>query len=115
MDYNPFTKNLHYDSRQTSKCRKACFALLVVRSTVKKDKNSKIPKSYDISIAVHEDEEYTLNERSIDIPVNEFIIGSISSQDQLINYFQYYTFDVLSDSEKIYIDINSDSCNLYVR
>ena len=115
LDYNPFTKNLHYDSEQTSKCRKACFALLVVKSTVKKDKNSKIPKSYDISIAVHEDEEYTLNERSIDIPVNEFIIGSISSQDQLINYFQYYTFDVLTDSEKIYIDINSDSCNLYVR
>ena len=25
LDYNPFTKNLHYNSVQTSKCRKACF------------------------------------------------------------------------------------------
>ena len=91
------------------------FFLLVIKSTIKAEGNQSLPKSYDISIAVHEDEETTLIERSIDIPINEFIIGSISSDNQLINYFQYNTFDVLTDSDSIYIDINSDSCNLYVR
>lgn len=114
LSYNPFTKNIVYYTEDTKHCFKACFALLAIKSTIKNE-NNLTPKSYDISIAVHEDEEYTLIERSIDIPVNEFIIGSISSQDQLINYFQYYTFDVLTDSEIIYIDINSDSCNLYVK
>ena len=115
LEYNPFTKNILYNEKQTYNCTQACFALLVVKSTIKEDKDSNIPKSYDISIAVHEDEEYTLTETSIDIPVNEFIIGSISSKNQLVNYFQFYTFDVLVDCDKIYIDINSDSCNLYVR
>ena len=115
LEYNPFTKTIHYNFRQTNHCYQACFGLIVIKSTIKKENNSQIPKSYDISIAVHEDEEYTLTERSIDIPVNEFIIGSISSQNQIINYFQYYTFDVMTDSDKIYIDMNSDSCNLYVK
>ena len=115
LNYNPFTKNIYYTREQTQNCGKACFALLVVKSTIKSEDNLALPKSYDIAIAVHEDEESTLIERSIDIPVNEFIIGSISSQNQLINYFQYYTFDVLTDSDIIYIDMNSDSCNLYVK
>ena len=115
LKYNPFTKNILYSREQTMHCFKACFALLVIKSTIKAEDNQSLPKSYDISIAVHEDEETTLIERSIDIPVNEFIIGSISSDNQLINYFQYYTFNVLTDSDIIYIDINSDSCNLYVR
>ena len=115
LTYNPFTKNIYYDNEQTTHCYKACFALLVIKATINTDENISLPKSYDISIAVHEDEESTLIERSIDIPVNEYIIGSISSDNQLINYFQYYTFDVLTDSDIIYIDINSDSCNLYVK
>ena len=73
------------------------FFLLVIKSTIKAEGNQSLPKSYDISIAVHEDEETTLIERSIDIPINEFIIGSISSDNQLINYFQYNTFDVLTN------------------
>ena len=113
--YNPFTKNIYYSNELTTHCYKACFALLVIKATIKADDNQLLPKSYDISIAVHEDEESTLIERSIDIPVNEYIIGSISSNNQLINYFQYYTFDVLTESDIIYIDINSDSCNLYVK
>ena len=113
--YNPYTKNLYYNSKLTSHCNKACFALLIIKATIKSNENQVLPKSYDISIAVHEDEESTLIERCIDIPVNEYIIGSISSDNQLINYFQYYTFDVLTDSDIIYIDINSDSCNLYVK
>ena len=115
LSYNPFTKNIYYSKEQTMNCSKACFALLVIKSTIKAEGIQSLPKSYDISIAVHEDEETTLIERSIDIPINEFIIGSISSDNQLINYFQYYTFDVLTDTDSIYIDINSDSCNLYVR
>ena len=107
LTYNPFTKNIYYDDEQTTHCYKACFALLVIKATINTDENISLPKSYDISIAVHEDEESTLIERSIDIPVNEYIIGSISSDNQLINYFQYYTFDVLTDSDIIYIDIKS--------
>ena len=113
--YNPFTKNVYYSNELTTHCYKACFALLVIKATIKADDNQLLPKSYDISIAVHEDEESTLIERSIDIPVNEYIIGSISSENQLVNYFQYYTFDVLTDSDIIYIDINSEACNLYVK
>ena len=115
LNYNPFTKKIYYNSEQTKDCLKACFVLLAIKSAINSEKNPLIPKSYDISIAVHEDEESTLYERSIDIPVNEFIIGSISSENQIINYFQYYTFDVLTDSDIIYIDMNSDSCNLYVK
>ena len=115
LNYNPFTKKIYYNSEQTKDCSTACFVLLVIKSAIKTEENPNLPKSYDISIAVHEDEETTLYERSIDIPVNEYIIGSISSENQIVNYFQYYTFDVLTDSDVIYIDINSDSCNLYVK
>ena len=108
---NDYSHKIYYFKSDSKICVKGCFLLITVENTV-----SRIIESanylYDISIMVKVTN--GKNPQVIEVPFDRFIINLIPSKEEdLNNYYHYYSFTLTSDASKILFELQSDMTVIY--
>jgi hypothetical protein len=108
---NDYSHKIYYFKSDSKICVKGCFLLITVENSV-----SRIIESanylYDISIMVKVTN--GKNPQVIEVPFDRFIINLIpSKEDDLNNYYHYYSFTLTSDASKILFELQSDMTVIY--
>ena len=108
---NDYSHKIYYFKSDSKICVKGCFLLITVENSV-----SRIIESanylYDISIMVKVTN--GKNPQVIEVPFDRFIINLIPSKEEdLNNYYHYYSFTLTSDASKILFELQSDMTVIY--
>ena len=113
LQYDPFTKKLNYTKKDTKKCQDGCYLFIgvITKDIYQKQISSMFYSEYTIYIR-HLNEDYK-NEQIIEIPVNEYIFGTIEKVI-LDGYFDYYKFTVPYSTEKLIIEFQTQICTMYI-
>ena len=103
--YDSYTRSLKYTKEDTHKCVYGCDMYIGVLSD----------EVYATDSVVFSNE-FTIYIRSlpstniIDIPINEYIYGAVYSIEQK----DYYSFNLPNDTDKIIIELQCETCEMYV-
>ena len=102
-----FTKKLEFNTER--ECYNGCYLLLSVFSDVKGE-NKNFIRNYPYSIIVHSYPQNNLNKPIINIPLDEYIIGSVNQT----NLYQYYSVWLNDNAYKVIIDFQSDAGGILI-
>ena len=113
MKLDPFTKKINYSTQ--NECRNGCFLLICVFSDVKGDKRIS-NRNFPYSIIVHSypNEISNLNIPFINIPTDEYIVGSIIPSKQINKIYEFYSVRLNKNAEQVIVDFQSDAAGLFV-
>ena len=103
IKYNPHILKLKYDYNNTSKCINGCYILITYNQ--KKSEGNYPIIGYEFTLLSHSWNYSNYISQIIDIPFNEYILGSFES-DSITHH--YYSISIPDDTEKIIIQIESN-------
>ena len=110
LKFNQHSLKLTFNSKDTSKCEKGCY-LLMTYHKINYDKENPTIRGYEYTILSRI---WNLNELSpqiINIPFNEYILGSFYKES--IKY-HYYSLFVPNDAEKIVIQLEGNYLDAFM-
>ena len=112
LKYDSFTKKIYYFKNNTSKCKKGCdlFLGVITKDTYKEEIQSMFYSKYTLYLR-HLNKKN--NEGTIEIPVNEYIYGSIEKTISN-NYFDYYQITIPHSTDKITFEFQTQICSMYI-
>ena len=109
LEYNHATQKIKYNSSLTQNCS-SCFLIVGVTNKLKfEERESKFISEYNIMVKDYKNKG-NFNDNAINIPINEFIVGSIEWKKE---YNDSYTLDILDNYKGIEIEFKSTSAQLY--
>ena len=108
LEYNPHTAKLYFNYKNTSKCENGCYLFI----TYYKDINqTNALMGYEYTILARIWDYYEYSPQIINIPFNEYILGSFD--DGSITH-HYYSIFIPKDTEKIIIQIESNYLDAFI-
>ncbi len=114
MKVDPYTKELGFYTHELN-CENGCYLLIKVISDVQADL-VQIDRNYPYSLMVHSyesDRDYKTTP-IINIPIDEYIIGSIDVLFPENRIFKFFSVWLNYDAERVAIDFQSDAGSLYI-
>ena len=105
-EYDPFTRKLTYSEGDTSRCFNGCDMFIGVLSD-ELYSMSYFSFANEFSIYI---KSTTLGGETVDIPINEYVYGSMLNVHQK----DYYSFILPKNSEKIEIELQCETCEIFI-
>ena len=117
LNYNYYTKKIFYGIDQTEKCNLGCYLLLRVEPNFSDEYYKKENIAYPISLSINSNDGTIIPLtqdlfNSIDIPINEYIIGDTVPLNDIFNNF--YTFWIPYDCNEIIFEFMGDSTYIFI-
>ena len=113
LPFNHITQKIRYEKKHTSKCDKVgCFLIVGVKSKENYGGFESIfTAEYNIYARYINTEESDLSKVAVNIPINDYIIGSL---EQTVNKKQYdcYVLDILDDYDSLEIEYKGEAAKL---
>ena len=112
---DPFTKKAEFYTFD-SDCDYGCYLLLNVKSDVLAH-DVAINRNYPYSIIVHSHPTSGtyLDIPSIKIQVDEYVIGTVDTNEETNRLFQFYIVSLNEDAQDIIIDLQSDAGGMFIK
>ena len=122
MKYNSFLKKLEFYEFDTSKCNNECYLLLnVINVNYNNSDNNTIieeePKYFGFDILIITSSSSIVSSSSLPLiylPLEKYVIGSISNNKYLPDFIRYYIINMPSDFKKVILDLQSEDAAMYV-
>ena len=124
MKYNSFLKKLEFTELDTLECTNECYLLLNVVNV-----NSKYNNSVNDTL-IEDQHEYfgfdiliitfspsivsSIYFPLIYLPLEKYVIGSISNNKISPDYIRYYIINIPSDAKKVILELQSDDAAMYI-
>ena len=114
LSMNPFTKKITFSTENN--CKSGCFLIISVFSDVKADNKHTFKRNYPFSIIVHSYPNELSNENIpiINIPIDEYVVGSIEPSEQINKIYEFYSVRLNKEASQIIFDFQSDAAGLFV-
>ena len=109
LEYNPHTAKLYFNYKNTSKCENGCYLLMTYYKEIIDESLPLIGYEYTILSRIWDYYEYS--PQIINIPFNEYILGSF---DEGSISHHYYSIFIPDDAEKIIIQIESNYLDAFI-
>ena len=114
LNYTSYLRRLYFTKKDTADCNEGCYLLLCVENEVASEiKVSSRFFSFDILVQTNPTQ-YTEQLPVISIPVEDYIIGNISPDEDDNFSRPFYIFYVPYDSDEIIFDFQSEYASFYV-
>ena len=114
LRYTSYLRRLYFTKEDTSKCSEGCYLLLCVENKVISPVNvSSRFFSFDILVQTNPTQ-YSEQLPVISIPVEDYIIGNISPDEDDNSSKPFYIFYVPYDANEIVFDFQSEYASFYV-
>ena len=112
LPYNHITQKIRYEQKHTSKCANyGCFLIVGVKSKENYGGFESIfTAEYNIYVRYINVEE-NLSKVAVNIPINDYIIGSLE-QTSAKNQYDAYVLDILDDYKSLEIEFKGDEASL---
>ena len=117
MNYNSYLKKLEFSDKDTAQCEDECYLLLNVINTnnSNSDVNEDSPKYFGFDIIIITNSPSIQSSFPlISLPLEKYIVGSISNKINSIDNNRYYIINIPYDAQKIIFDLQSDNAAMYV-
>ena len=121
MEFNGYTHKIIFGKNETKICEDGCYLLLSLQNSIRSQEFYSLNFDYrehPFTILIYsntnklEDSSHE-NIPIINIPLNEYIIGNINTNNY-DNIYEYYSIYFNQDSHKIIIDFQSKYVNFYI-
>ena len=110
LEYNLATQKIYYKSSLTKNCNSCILIVGVTNKITSKSKDSIFTSEYNI-IVKDSKNKGSFDDNAINVPINEFIIGSIEMKKQ---YNDSYIVDILDNYKGLEIEFKSETTILYL-
>ena len=110
INYNPHSLKLIYTYEDTSNCTNGCYILITYKQNQSEGYYPNI--GYEFTLLSRSWNFSDYNPQIIDIPFNEFILGSFETVS--INTYHYYSMVIPKDIEKIIIQIEGNYIDCFL-
>ena len=109
LPYNPITQKIRFEKKHTFKCNNGCFLVFGVKSKEDHSGYENIfTQDYTIFARYINLKESDLNKVAVNIPVNEYIIGSLENTEKQ-GQKDAYIIDLYDNYDGLEIEFNSDN------
>ena len=118
LKYTSYLKKLSFTEEDTKDCEDECYLLLSVVNNItsipdgKNYDNSRY-FGFDILIITESVSIQSLNPL-ITLPLNKYVIGSISKKESSPDFIRYYIINIPYDAEKVIFDLQSEDVAMYI-
>ena len=113
LPYNHITQKIRYEQKHTEKCAgHGCFLIVGVKSKENYGGFESIfTAEYNIYVRYINTKEIDLSKVAVNIPINDYIIGSLE-QTSTKNQYDAYVLDILDDYKSLEIEFKGDEASL---
>ena len=113
LPYNHITQKIRYETKHTEKCfAHGCFFIVGVKSKENFGGFENIfTAEYNIYVRYINTKEIDLSKVAVNIPINDYIIGSLEEVSKN-NQYDSYVLDILDDYENLAIEFKGENAML---
>ena len=112
LKYNEYSQKITFDSEQTNICTDGCYLLITYCSIYFNQEKRKILGTDFTLLSRIFDQEEEFRSQIVNIPLNEYILGSFESSSVKIHYYSFY---IPKKTEKITLEININYIGVFIK
>ena len=113
LKYDSYFKKLYFTKSDTEKCDEGCYLFFKVENNPMGD-DYFIQDNITFPISVYINSNNNNNVETVNIPINEYIIGDVTPNDNSDYLNDYYNFIIPYDCEELIFEFLADSNILYI-
>ena len=110
--YNDFSKKLNFSSSDTKNCQDGCYLLITYYSP---DIDLKNIDGIEYNILARIWDENKFKPQIINIPLNEYVFGSIEATSINIHYYSLYIPEYISEEDEFFVEFHGRNIKAFAK